>query len=170
MDKNRRRKILALAAMVLMLANLGHSKKHTPQYEILADEATLAFASYSGGLIYIGSATLLESIEPRENDILVLDQRDAKDPNMKIIDSYKVGDTNTKGEILQVLLEYEAMYPSNWNRSYDSMLEEWGEHDTLYDWNYQTHRTADVDLNNADENKYKRFYRFFRKGYGNDRN
>ncbi len=164
MDKRRRRKILALAALLIVLTRLSSSKKHDPQYELIEDEASLAFASYSQGLIYIGSETLLRSIEPRENDILVLDQRDAKDPNMKIINSHRVSDEGIRGEILHVLLEYEGQNPSPWDRTYESMLGEWGEHNALYNLNYQTNRTADVDLNNADESKYRRFYRFIKKG------
>ena len=123
-------------------------------YEIINEEA---FAKYSDGMIYIGDFEYIEDVKQfcNDEDILVLDRRYGYDPDMKIYDSYKIMDKSKQIEILEVICEYENMYPSSWNRTIDSMQREWDAHNILYYMNYKRYRTTDVDLDNEDEEVYK---------------
>ena len=153
MNKKRKR-ILALAASLIFLGHLSYGYKNTSRYEITDSAHSLAFAKYSKGLVYIGSKTFLATIIPQKNDVLVLDSRDEKDPDMKIFSSYKIVDPMIKDEILKILLQYEKKYPSKWNRTIESMRLEWYIHNIMHFFNYEIDRTTDVDFNNDDENTY----------------
>ncbi|MBR1817544.1 MAG: hypothetical protein IJ772_01720, partial [Bacilli bacterium] len=91
-----------------------------------------------------------------ENDYFVLDERNYYDANMKVFDSYKIHDEVDQEALLRILLYYEQLYPSSWNRSLESMKLEWRVHNALYQLHYEEHRTRDVDFNNADEKKYSK--------------
>lgn len=110
---------------------------------------------YSKGYVYIGSNKYLDSLKVNKDDILVEDYRNSNNPNMKIRNSYLITDEKIRKEIIQILYNYEKNHPSKWNRSIKSMEKEWEAHNTLYYLNYKKDHTADVDLDNNDENKYK---------------
>ena len=111
---------------------------------------------YSLGTIYIGSEKYLEKIDNlNEFDILALDERNAKDPNIKVYNSFMITNADTREEIIESLLYYEEMYPSEWNRTKNSLLREWYAHNIMHDLGYKLNRTTDVDLNNADEMTYR---------------
>ena len=46
------------------------------------------------------------------------------------------------------------MYPSVWERSIESMRNEWEVHNWAYRFDYKKNRTTDVDFNIGDEEKY----------------
>ena len=154
MKKKWKRRLLMLSCVILLLS---YQYEHTydPQYEIL-NEDDGAFASYSDGLIYIGDKYYLDHLDSlSEGDILVEDLRNKKsDPDLKVIDSYKVTDKDKRNEILEVLCEYEECYPSDWDRSIESMRLEWFAHNLSYDFDFARDRSTDVDLDNDDEEKY----------------
>lgn len=138
-------KILACA---LLISSLGCTQN------AITEESEF---TYSKGNIYIGNSKYIESLNDiKDNDILVLDERNSKDPNMKIIDSYKITNKNDMLDILNELLKYEENNPSDWNRSLISMRNEWIYHDLSYFLNYEQESSKDVDLNNADEYKYQK--------------
>ena len=111
---------------------------------------------YNSGTIYIGDKKYLDSIESLgENDILVLDERKAKDPNIKIYDSYKIMNADIREEIIEALLLYEEVYPTDWARTKNSLMREWTAHNVTYRVGYEPNRTTDVDLNNYDEMTYR---------------
>ena len=113
------------------------------------------YATYSDGNVYIGDKCFLRGVDCNDGDVLVEDLRDdAEDPNFKIIDSKELIDKDKRNEILEILCCYEREYPSNWDRSIESMRLEWFMHNIGYDNGLATNRTRDVDLNNGDENKY----------------
>lgn len=119
------------------------------------DAKTKAFASYGKGLVYIGDMTFLDNLdEVKDDDILILDERIGNDPNMKILSSYIIKNRKDKKEILKILSLYEKKSPSEWNRSYESMMVEWEMHNLLHSLGYRINRTTDVDLNNNDEHFY----------------
>ena len=119
------------------------------------DEENGPFAEYSDGYIYIGDENYINSLENTNScDILVIDERDKLDPNMVICDSCVIKDKDTRNDILEVLCCYEEMYPSNWDRSVESMRFEWFCHNAAYYVNYKVDDSSEVDLNNNDENKY----------------
>ena len=73
---------------------------------------------------------------------------------MCIHDSYKINDKDRRNDILEVLCLYENMYPSDWNRSLESMRLEWFMHNLGHDFNYKKDHSDHVDLNNEDEDDY----------------
>ena len=157
MDKKKlKRRLLALSAS-LIIATTYYNIDHVyhPVYEIMDENPCGPFGCYSCGYIYIGTKTYLNSLTNiTENDILVEDQRFSKDPNMKIYSSYRIDDKDIRNEILEVLCKYEECYPSPWDRTIESMRLEWLMHNISYIFDHQTHRTQDVDLNNAEEEYY----------------
>ncbi len=161
MDENKkkwRRRMLIAGMTLSLLAYGGYEHVYVPQYEIM-DETHQEFACYSQGRIFIGNRRFLIGLKDlKEGDILVLDQRNNSDPNMKIISSYEINDKDVRNEILEVLCRYEEMYPSDWDRTIESMRLEWLMHNLSYDFNNQQHRTRDVDLNNDDERYYDNWF------------
>lgn len=114
------------------------------------------FASYNDSNIYIINKEQFESASDiNPNDIYILDERDGNNPNIKICDSYKIKSRKQIIEILNILLEFENRYPSNWDRTVYSMANEWLIHNVCYDIRIKTVRTGDVDLDNDDEEKYE---------------
>ena len=151
MKKRGKFKIILCASLLTVgLCSIDYT--YHPNIEIL--DSNEAFASYSAGLVYIGDEDYLGSVECGEGDILVCDSRDSDDPNMKIIDSYKVTDKDLRNEILEILQAYEEEYPSDWDRSISSMRLEWFCHNFSYCVSNETKRAKDVDLNNKDEQIY----------------
>lgn len=148
----KRLAILGIFIMILSY-NLSNQEFHG-HYEIL-DQKDDAFAVCSNGYVYIGNKAFLKSIYPRENCIFVEDQRCGDDPNMKVYFSSDINSAEEREEILQILQEYESRYPSEWNRTTESMRLEWLMHNLSYQLHYEKVRTGDVDLNNGDEEYYR---------------
>ena len=114
-----------------------------------------AYSEYSKGNIYIGNREFLNNLSNvEEDDILILDKRSGKDPDMKIYNSYLIMDSEIIDEVLDVILRYESENPSDWNRTKKTMKKEWYIHNILYYLNFNRERTKDVDLNNNDEEFY----------------
>ena len=152
MDKRR---IIALA---LVISSLGCSKANADlNRNKNGTEKTVNCISYSKGKIYIGDEKNIDSIEDLDYfDLLVVDERDSTDPNMKIKDSYKIMTNSEMLEVLRLLEEYEEKNPSNWNRTIQSMRNEWIYHNMSFYLSYETASSKDVDLNNADEYRYEK--------------
>ena len=148
---------------ILLLSTKIDDIDEKPLYSV--EKEGEAFARYSKGLIYIGNVKYLSSIidNKDEKDILILDERSRNDPNMKIISSYKISDRQDKKEILNAMSLYEDNNPSDWNRSYNSMLVEWEVHNFLHDLGFKRSRTTDVDFNNEDEKIYDDLSEFILK-------
>ena len=154
MNTNKKRVLSGFLALWLM-GNLSYDHKLSSNYEIRIEEEY--FANYSKGKVYIGNKEFIDNLtDIKDNDILIIDNRDGEDPNIRILSSYKITDSNVRDEILEILLEYESIYPSSWERSFDSMRVEWLIHNMLYYLNYQKNRTQDVDFNNKDEKTYQK--------------
>jgi hypothetical protein len=152
MEKLKRRLALVGAFIVILSYGLSHPKYHS-HYEIL-DQKGDAFAKCSCGTVYIGDEEFLEKFCNEENAILVEDERKGEDPNMKIRASCNICSAEDRNEILEILMEYEKRYPSKWDRTIESMRLEWLMHNLSFLFNYQQHRTEDVDLDNEDEELY----------------
>ena len=73
---------------------------------------------------------------------------------MVIYNSCDIVDKDIRNDILEVLCEYEERYPTDWDRSIESMRLEWLCHNMAYCFNYRTDDSCEVDLNNSDEEKY----------------
>ena len=150
----RKKAIIILMSLFLLTPKAVNCHYYSPQIELVQDDE--AFAAYRNGNVYIGDARFLRSIKDQvtENDILVLDERDSDDPNMMIYNSYKIQSRDERNDILEILQLYERMYPSEWQRSIESMRREWAVHNLFYGMNFRLKNTSHVDLNNADEEVY----------------
>lgn len=146
-------------ALALLLSTIGCSNtkaviqtKKDSKIEIQDN-----YLSYSKGKIYIGEEKYLESLDNLDYfDLLVVDERESSDPNMKIVDSHKIISIIDMIEVLNILKKYEEENPTNWDRSIVSMRNEWIYHNMSYYLSYETGSSKDVDLNNGDEYKYEK--------------
>jgi hypothetical protein len=91
--------------------------------------------------------------ETERNVVVIIDDRISSDPNMQILDSYRITKTKQQKEIAQLMLDYNASNPVKpaWSRTLNSLVEEWKLHNWAYSWWIKRERTADCDFNNADE-------------------
>lgn len=113
------------------------------------------FGTYRNGKVYIGNKNYIDKIyEYESNNVYVIDSRDDTNPNMYICDSSKIMNKDEMNDILELLLEYEKLYPSDWNRSIESMRNEWDVHNILYNLDLLEGHTEAVDLDNEDEDKF----------------
>ncbi len=149
MNKNL---IITIASPILIIL-AGFLILTTSRYNELKRECYKAY-QYSDGIIYIGDNKCLEKIEKEDKDLLILDARSESNPDIKIYDSYKITKEEKQKEVLELLLKYEKLRPSKWDRTVNSMVNEWYAHNLLYNFGYQKNRTKDVDLDNNDENTY----------------
>lgn len=154
-----KRSLLAITSSFVIVSLASTVEEIPANYEIISDEENAAFAKYRNGFIYIGDEQTIREISQYANefDILVIDERSTVDPNMIIIDSYRIKNKQDKCDIISCLLEYEKMYPSAWDRSFETMCLEWDIHNILYTIEYEQDRTKSVDLNNDDEYTYSLF-------------
>ena len=108
-------------------------------------------------VIYIGNDAYLKSINDlKDTDVLVLDDRmNVNDPNVRIYDSYKIKNPEIREKIVDGLLLYEDMYPTDWYRTKKSMIREWVVHNYMYQLGYKINSTIAVDFNNNDEMAYR---------------
>ncbi len=68
-------------------------------------------------------------------DVIVYDKRinNSKDEsNFEIRNSYLITDINDQSDIIKVLLKYETENPSQWYRTFESMMIEWDAHNDAY--------------------------------------
>jgi len=150
-----KKKLLIFFILMWLVKKISYDYNFSSNYEIVMEDSY--FARYSKGRVYIGNREYINSLNDiDENDILIIDNRNSKDPDMKILSSYRIMDYRLRDEILNIITEYERRYPSSWNRSVSSMKVEWIVHNILYYLNYKTYRTRDVDFNNEDEKIYRK--------------
>ena len=108
------------------------------------------------GYVYIITEDQMCILEEKEDNVVViLDKRDSDDPDMKVLDSYKIANKKQQKEIAQLMINYNTQNPVNpaWSRTLDSLVEEWRLHNFAYTFGYKRDRTGDCDFNNADEGK-----------------
>ena len=121
-------------------------------YERKPEPAKNIGTTSSGKNVYVGSDG---DYAASSNSVKVVDSRKQADPNIKIIESFRVNERTEMIEISSMLLAYNDENPSipSWNRTLNSMVIEWDIHNKVYDMGYARDSTADVDLNNNDEGK-----------------
>lgn len=146
-----KKRLIAIMILCMSLAcSKNEYKVNTENNDIFDDSI-----DYDIGKVYIGNQSYLDSLDNTSNtDILVLDQRENNDPNIKIIDSYKINNLEEMDYILNEIIKYEKNNPSEWSRTIKSMKNEWMIHNLSYYLNYKIDHSKDVDLNNNDEDKY----------------
>lgn len=125
---------------------------YNEEYEF---EETIHYAKYKDKSIYIGTdESISRLIDNTTQNIYIADKRNLDNPTMSIYDSYKINNIKDISNILTIILNYEKEYPSNWNRSFNSMKKEWLIHNLCYKLNYELERTKKVDLDNNDETDF----------------
>lgn len=146
----------------IFVAMLSFGFLTIPKYNLFVKDDNIKdinvfHAKFKTGYVYIGTNEEYEEIKNylENEDVFIVDERTRNDPNLKVLNSYKISDIKDRGKILKIMASYEKLYPSSWNRSIRSMLIEWEVHNVLYNIHYQINRTKDVDFNNADEEVYR---------------
>lgn len=151
--KKSKKRLFLVSAFILLIGYYSKDYKYKKNNYKIVDGNF--YATYSDGLVYIGDEDFLNNITASEYDVLVCDSREnTKNPDMIIYNSYLIEDKDKRNEILEIICEYEKCYPSNWNRSIESMRLEWYMHNLSYFLNFRKDRTTDVDFDNDDEKKY----------------
>jgi len=93
---------------------------------------------------------------PAADEILIVDDRAARDPSFQVRDSYRIGTRSQREEILVALIAYAAEHPGGerngvWQRTVSSMEREWLLHNIAYRLGFMRGSAKHVDLNNAEE-------------------
>lgn len=140
----------------MLFMNSSDINKRSNDFFLKTTRISKGKIEYHSGIIYIGNKKYLNTIKSLGiNDVMVLDDRLLEDPDLKIYNSYKITDPLIREEIIESLLYYEQKYPTDWNRTKNSLLREWAAHNIMHFLGYKLDHTTDVDLNNADEDYYK---------------
>ena len=160
---NLRKKVFILATTSLLVLSVASLKGrvYNPEYTInqsyTQNDPETPFATYKDNDIYIGSLHTITKSRGFgcDDDVYVVDQRKKSDPNMCVIDSYKISKKEDMEAVIEVLQDYNDLYPSDWERTTESMLNEWEIHNICKSLNIKPDSTESVDLNNGDECIYK---------------
>lgn len=158
MDKKVKKKIATLAVISgCLVGAYKYEHKYTPKISIESNDENKFVARYSNGYVYIGSYEYLKSINASPNDIKIYDERNSSDPNMRVFSSNEIKDKDIRNEILEIICLYEKYYPSNWDRTIETLRLEWFVHNFCYDFNYKRDHTTNVDLDNDDQEIYEKY-------------
>ena len=91
---------------------------------------------------------------PSENNVTIIDERFNGDPNVEILNSYKINDVFKMLDIIDEIIEYEKNNPTDWDRNKYGMLVEWAIHNMAYNLGFFTESSASVDFSSFEENFY----------------
>lgn len=105
----------------------------------------------SGNLYVVSPELDRDAQSVGENDYFAVDRRANKDPEFVVMSSYRADTDALIRQLCQFLLDHETAYPTDWDRTLESMVDEWKMHNLAYSMNYKLDHSADVNLNNADE-------------------
>jgi len=157
MKKNKKNVLLYLMALLVSLSLFNNKGKKKDVDNSTSDASYTMYGTYKRGNVYICKS--LKDVDKvyevcSENDVVVVDQSEFKDPNMKIVSSYKITDKEEMKEILNVIKDYCKNKDGNWDRSIYSMENEWIVHNICSNLSIKKDHTDDVDLNNSDEKLY----------------
>ncbi len=154
---NRRKKAFLLLCTYIIIL-FSPKKDNKPSYLLnnkYEYRSTTPYGSYSNGNVYIVKKNKIKKIYTNDsNDVYIIDDRKTNDPDMQIYYSYNIDTLKEMKEVIMLILEYEKNYPSNWDRTYESMLNEWYIHNLFYKLGLIQERSESVDFNNDDETKF----------------
>ena len=88
-------------------------------------------------------------------EIAVYDDRFTQNPSFRIYDSYRIRKNSIKREVLSAMIAYNEAYPTEprWQRTMESLVLEWMEHNFAYRVGFLRKRACNVDLDNHAEGK-----------------
>lgn len=161
---NREKKALLLLWTYIVILLTPKTKSHSNiTYNENYIYGKTPYASYNTKDIYIVNGKKIKNINLSNENIYIIDDRYNKDPDMSICNSYQFKNIDEINAILQMLIEYESKYPTDWDRTYKSMKNEWIIHNICYFLNIQTSRTEQVDFNNDDEEIYLNYLKILKE-------
>lgn len=91
---------------------------------------------------------------PSKHNLTIIDERHALDPNVEVLNSYKINDIFKMMDMINEIIEYDEKNPSNWDRNKYGMLVEWIIHNMAYNLGFFTDSSASVDFSSFEENFY----------------
>lgn len=169
MKKTNRKNVLIYLMVLLVSFSLFRSKNNKKENVDLTDDKSYSVCgTYSRGKVYMCDSMYDAKCASQvcdEKDVIVVDQTEFSDPNIKIVSSYKITDKNEMLQILNIIKDYCENKKTNWDRSITSMQNEWMVHNVCSEMFIKRSSTNDVDLNNSDENLYNS--KIIRKILGN---
>ena len=158
MDKKVKTRLIAISiASMCAFGAYKYEHKYTPNISIECSDEDCFVARYSKGYVYIGSKEYINSLKINENDICVEILTSSTDPDMKVISSCEIKDKDIRNEILEIICVYEELYPSDWDRTIETMRLEWFVHNFCYDINYKRDHTTNVDFDNDEQELYEKY-------------
>ena len=111
MTKKGKKRVIALSAAFVMLFYIHYTRNHRRKETCFV--INKGNITYSGGTIYIGNKKYIESLgEVEPGDVRVIDERRSEDPNMKVLDSYKIIRPSVRNEIIDALLYFPLSNPN----------------------------------------------------------
>ena len=148
---------LITASMLLLSGCSSHSEPvPKPEPPNLSVEPYSTYGEGRGN-VYIVSEDKVAELQNNisDTDVIIVDYRTNSDPNMQIKQSFKISNKKYKKEIAQIMIDFNSENPVDpaWNRSINSIVDEWRFHNFAYSIGYKIERTADTDFNNNDEGK-----------------
>ncbi len=157
--KKSNKRILAFSLAFVLATSITSDKNYTYKdrtYIVEEIDNPHYIGTCYAGNVYFGSKKEIEKLyDSGVEGIFVVDERDSKDPNVKIIDSYNITDKKIMNDILMLIRQYDLEHPSKWSRTVNSMINEWWMHNFCYERDYYICNSKDVDLNNKDEEVFK---------------
>ena len=116
----RSKRILSYILAIWLMSNLSYDDKPKPHIEIIRNG--IHYANYSKGRVLIGRKEDINDLDNiQDSDVLIIDARDEEDPDMKILNSYKIVEDVLQNEIIMIIQEYERENPTDWYRTNESM-------------------------------------------------
>ena len=91
---------------------------------------------------------------PSKHNVTIVDERDIRDSNVKVLNSYKINNVFKMMDIINEIIEYDKANPSNWDRNKYGMFVEWAIHNMAYNLGFFTESSASVDFSSFEENFY----------------
>ena len=163
-NKNKKKIFVLLYAyfVILLFPKINNSHKKT-EYNNEYNNESYCYATYNGKNIYIANELIIDSLDKNNNDIYIIDSRNDSDPNIAINNSYRINNIYDIKRIIKILEQYENDYPSDWNRTYNSMVNEWIIHNIGYQLGINRDSSRTVDLNNKDEDDYNNIIKLLLK-------
>lgn len=145
---------ITLFGIFQLHSNIKLMKEPIVYYDNYNIDSQPLYASLNGLNIFITSQKNFETKNAK--DIVIIDLREIKQ-DMCILNSHQVNNLLIKSKIIDVILKYNEEFPSSipWIRSKESITNEWLVHNLAYLVNYERQRSADVDLENDEEDDYK---------------
>lgn len=103
-----------------------------------------------------------EKFDVHPRDVVIVDKRannfnseNELDPNMILLNSYKIKDYDSMKQIAELMIAYDADNPTAvpWNRTVKSLVTEWDVHNIAYNCHFMRDHTQSTDFNTQDEGK-----------------